>query len=55
MKRKNKLISLSTQEIEWVKMEAEKREISFCEMIRRIVDDRYENKEFTSNTDTKNG
>jgi hypothetical protein len=55
MSRKNKLISLSAQEIEWVRMEAEKREISFCEMIRRIIDDRYEDKETTSNTSVKNG
>jgi hypothetical protein len=55
MKRKSKLISLSSQEIEWVKLEAENREISFCEMIRRIIDDRYEGKENISNTSIKNG
>jgi hypothetical protein len=39
---KNKLIALSDQETEWVQEEADKREITFCDMVRRIIDDRYE-------------
>lgn len=42
---KNKLISLSDQETQWVQDEASKREITFCDMVRRIIDDRYEKKE----------
>jgi len=39
---KNKLIAFSDQEIKWVQDEAEKREITFSEMVRRIIDDKYE-------------
>lgn len=42
---KNKLISLSDQETAWVQKEAIRREITFCDMIRRIIDDRYEKQE----------
>jgi len=42
---KNKFISLSDQETKWVQDEADRREISFTDMMRRIVDDRYEKNE----------
>lgn len=44
---KNKLVSLSDQENQWVQEEADKREITFSDMLRRIIDDRYEKKENT--------
>jgi len=45
---KSKLIVFSDQEIKWVHDEAKKRETTFSDMVRRIVDARYEN--FTENT-----
>ena len=42
---KNKLISISDQEAQWVQEEADHREITFTEMVRRIIDDRYEKRE----------
>jgi hypothetical protein len=42
---KNKFIALSDQEHKWVEDEAKRREITFSDMIRRIIDDRYEKQE----------
>lgn len=42
---KNRLIKFSDQENQWVQDEAKRREITFSDMLRRIVDDRYEKKE----------
>jgi len=41
----NKYISFSNQEVEWIKKEAEKKELSFSAMLRRIIDERYEKQE----------
>jgi hypothetical protein len=40
---KAKLIKFSDQENRWIQDEADKREISFSDMLRRIVDTHYEN------------
>ena len=45
----NKLISISTQEEKWVKDEAKEKEITFSEMLRRIIDDRYDKQEEKQN------
>ena len=42
---KNKLISISDQETQWIQEEADRREITFTEMVRRVIDDRYEKRE----------
>jgi hypothetical protein len=42
---KNKLVKLSDQENTWFLDEAKKREITFSDMLRRIIDDRYEKRE----------
>lgn len=42
---KNKLVKISDQENKWIQDEADKREITFSDMLRRIIDDRYEKKE----------
>ena len=42
---KNKLIKLSDQENSWIQEEADKREVTFTDMLRRIVDDRYESRD----------
>lgn len=39
---KKKLVSLSDQQITRVKKDAEKNEISFTEMVRRILDKYYD-------------
>jgi hypothetical protein len=43
--KKNKLLALTSQEIKWVEEEAEKKELTFSDMMRRIIDDRYEKQE----------
>jgi hypothetical protein len=50
---KNKLIALSDQETVWVQEEADKREITFCDMVRRIIDDRYERQKQALKVDAK--
>jgi hypothetical protein len=39
---KTKLIYFSNQQIKWVQKDADEREISFTEMVRRILDQHYE-------------
>jgi hypothetical protein len=41
---KSKLIRISDQENKCIQDEANEREITFSDMLRRIIDDRYENK-----------
>jgi hypothetical protein len=41
---KNKFVSISDLENSWVQEEADKREITFSDMLRRIIDDRYKTK-----------
>ena len=42
---KNKLIKFSDQENKWIQDEADRREITFSEVLRRIVDANYEKTE----------
>jgi hypothetical protein len=44
-----KLLALTSQEIKWVEEEAEKRELTFSDMMRRIIDDRYDKQEEKQN------
>jgi hypothetical protein len=41
---KSKLIRISDQENKCIQEEADEREITFSDMLRRIIDDRYEDK-----------
>jgi hypothetical protein len=43
--KKNKLLALTPQEIKWVEEEAKKRDLTFSDMMRRIIDDRYDKQE----------
>lgn len=45
---KNKMVKISDREEAWVKEEAKTREITFSDMLRRIIDDRYEKKSHES-------
>jgi hypothetical protein len=42
---KNKLISISDQELEWLEKEAKKQELTFSGMLRRIIDNWHEKQE----------
>jgi hypothetical protein len=42
---KNKLLRISDQENSWIQEEANKFEITFTEMFRRIIAERYEKKQ----------
>ena len=44
---KTKLIYFSDQQIERIQKDADEREISFTEMVRRILDRHYEDKDET--------
>jgi hypothetical protein len=44
---KTKHVKISDQESKWIQDEADRREITFSGMLRRIIDDRYEKKDIS--------
>lgn len=52
---KTKLLRFSDKEVDWIQTEANKKELTFSHMVRRIIDERYEKTETeTEESEVKN-